>query len=166
VDFDRACGLSSGRKGTILRVSDRKSVPHRIRKQIDAQVRNNPHRLIRAIDYVVVSADRRDGPLPAGHASPVELSHGVRIERIEDALAERIFDATSLRGENWSPSRLFHAVHAYVREAWAEDDGTEPDAVGRWDYERRLWPVVQLSRLIRDNNVSTEHAAQRQIRAD
>lgn len=29
-----------------------------------------------------------------------------------------------------------------------------------------LWPAVQLSRLIRDNNTSTEHAVQRQIRAD
>jgi hypothetical protein len=90
----------------------------------------------------------------------------VRIERIEHDLAERLFDATSLRGEDWSPRRQFHAVHAYVREVWTEDDLAAADTVGRWDVDRRLWPAVQLSRLIRDNNTSTEHAAQRQLRAD
>ena len=64
---------------------------------------------------------------------------------------------TSLRGEDWeSPQRQFDAVHAYVREAWAEEAARRPDAVGRWDHERRLWPAVQLSRLVRDNNASTE----------
>ena len=58
----------------------------------------------------------------------------------------------------------FHAAHAYVREAWREGDGTAP--LDSWDYERRVWPVVQLSRLIRDNGTSTEHAAQVQIHAD
>jgi hypothetical protein len=60
--------------------------------------------------------------------------------------------------------RQFHAVHAYVREAWKKGEGTAP--VDSWDYERRVWPVVQLSRLIRDNATSTEHAAQRQNHAD
>jgi hypothetical protein len=106
------------------------------------------------------------GRTPAGRLGPIELPHGVRIEDIDAALAERIFKATSLRGENWAPERQFDAVHAYVRDAWTEARGGPADAFGRWDFERRLWPTVQLSRLIRDNNTSTEHAVQRQILAD
>lgn len=123
-----------------------------------------PGRLVRAIDYLVVARDETDGRTPAGHDDSIELPQGVRIERIDSALANRVFDATSLRGENWFPTRQFHAVHAYVREAWTEGEGTEP--LDSWDYERRMWPVVQLSRLIRDNGTSTEHAAQLQIHAD
>jgi hypothetical protein len=123
-----------------------------------------PHRLVRAIDYLVVTRDDADDRQPAGHDGPIELPHGVGIERVEPDFAERIFSATSLRGENWSPGRLFHAVHAYVRESWNEGEQTVP--LDTWDHERRIWPVVQLSRLIRDNGTSTEHAAQLQIRAD
>ena len=135
-----------------------------MQEQLDAQVRNYPRRLVRAIDYVVVTRDDADPRTPAGHNGRIELPHGVRIERIESELANRIFDAASLRGEGWLPVRQFHAVHAYVRDAWKEGDETA--ALDSWDQEGRLWPVVQLSRLIRDNNVSTEYAVQRQIRAD
>jgi len=123
-----------------------------------------PGRVVRAFDYLVVLWDEPDGRTPAGHAGPVELPHGVRIEGIDGDLANRLFDATSLCGEKWSPTRQFQAVHAYVREAWKEGEGTAP--LDSWDYERRVWPVVQLSRLIRDNGTSTEHAAQLQIHAD
>jgi hypothetical protein len=51
-----------------------------------------------------------------------------------------------------------------VREAWTEGNETAP--LDSWDHDQRVWPVVQLSRLIRDNGTSTEHAAQLQIRAD
>jgi hypothetical protein len=140
------------------------SLPPEIRELVEAA--NSARSVVRAIDYLVVSTEAHDGRTAAGHAGPVALPHGVRIEQIDDELAERLFAATSLRGEDWSPPRTFDAVHAYVREAWAEDAGDSPDAVGRWDHERRLWPAVQLSRLVRDNNASTEYAVQRQIRAD
>jgi hypothetical protein len=140
------------------------SLPPHIRDFVEAQ--NSSSRIVRAMDYLVVSAEDNAGRTPAGHAGPVELPYGVRIEQIDDALAERLFDATSPRGEDWSPTRSFHAVHAYVREVWTEDGGHAADGVGRWDHERRLWPVAQLSRLIRDDNASTEYAVQRQIRAD
>jgi hypothetical protein len=119
---------------------------------MEARVQTYPRRLVRAIDYLVVTRDDADTREPAGNGGPVELSHGIRIERIDPNLGERIFAATGLQGEDWSPGRLFSAIHAYVRNAWNE--------------ERRIWPVVQLSRLVRDNGTSTEHAAQLQIRAD
>jgi hypothetical protein len=138
--------------------------PPRIRDLQEARGQAYPQRPVRAIDYLVVTADDRDNREPAGHDGSVELSHGVRIERVEPAFAERIFAATPLRGENWSPERQFRAVHAYVRDAWNEGESTA--AIDTWDHDRRIWPSVQLSRLIRDNGTSTEHAAQLLIRAD
>ena len=148
--------------GHNLRVAG--EAPLRVRKQLERRIHEYPHRLVRAIDYLVVTRDDADDRRPAGHDGPVELPHEVRIERVESDFAERIFAATSLRGEDWQPGRLFHAVDAYVRESWNE--GEETDPLDTWDDERRIWPVVQLSRLIRDNSTSTEHAAQLQIRSD
>ena len=127
-------------------------------------MQTHPQRLVRAIDYLVVTRDDNDGRTPAGHNGLVELAHGVRIERLDPALAERLFAATDLRGENWSCGRLYVAVHAYVREAWTEGEATA--ALDTWDHEHRIWSTVQLSRLVRDNGTSTEHAAQLQIHAD
>ena len=155
-------GGQSDPDGTIVWMSGHE--PPRRREVLEAQLQTYPRRLVRAIGYLVVTRNEADGRTPAGHAGPIELPHGVRIERVDCDLANRVFDATSLRGENWSPTRQFHAAHAYVREAWREGDGTAP--LDSWDYERRVWPVVQLSRLIRDNGTSTEHAAQVQIHAD
>ena len=138
--------------------------PPRVRELLEARVQTYPGRLVRAVDYLLVTADDGDNREPAGHDGSIELSHGVRIERIEPVFAERIFAATAPRGENWSPERLFRAVHAYVRDAWNEGEPTAP--IDTWDHERRIWPAVQLSRLIRDNGTSTEHAAQLLIRAD
>jgi hypothetical protein len=146
----------------MVRVSGRESL--RTRELVEARMATYPGRLVRAVDYLVVTRDENDEHTPAGQSGPVELAHGVRIERIDSDLANRLFEATSLRGENWSPTRHFHAVYAYVREAWKEGEGTAP--VDSWDNARRVWPVVQLSRLIRDNGTSTEHAAQLQIHAD
>lgn len=110
-----------------------------------------PGRLVRAIDYLVVAKDETDGRTPAGHDDPIELPQEVRIQRIDSDLANRVFDATSLRERTGLP----------------RDSFTLPTrTLDSWDYERRVWPVVQLSRLIRDNGTSTEHAAQLQIHAD
>jgi hypothetical protein len=133
---------------------------------LDAQVRNNPGRVVQITDYLVVTTYDHGGRDPAGHSGPVQLPESVRIGRLDYELAERLFSATTLRGENWEPTRQFHAVHAYVRDVWMEDAGDPPDDLHRWDHEGRIWPVVQLSRLVRDNNASTEHAARRLLQAD
>lgn len=138
----------------------------RILELMEADGRNNPRRMVRIIDYLVVVTHDHGGRVPAGHAGPVQLPHGVRIERLDIELAERLLDAATPRGERWDPTRTFHAVHAYVRHVWAEEDEEAPDDLYRWDHEERIWPVVQLSRLIRDNNTSTEYAVRRIIRAD
>jgi hypothetical protein len=137
--------------------------PH-IRELLEARMQTHPQRLVRAIDYLVVTRDDNDGRTPAGHDGHVELPYGVRIEQIEPRFAERLFIATAPPGENWPSHRLFHAVHAYARDAWNEGDPTA--ALNTWDHERRIWTTVQLSRLIRDNGTSTEYAAQLQIHAD
>lgn len=88
------------------------------------------------------------------------------MERLDAALAERLLRATDLRGEDWAPTRQYHVVHAYVRTVWDARNGGAPDHLYHWDAEGRLYTCVQLSRLIRDNATSTEHAVQRLIRGD
>lgn len=95
--------------------------PSHIRELLEAEIRNNPRRLVRVMDYLVVAAHDHGGRMPAGYAGPVNVAEGVRIERLDNDLAERLLDATALRGENWGPVRTFHPVHAYVRDVWAEE---------------------------------------------
>ena len=121
---------------------------------------------MQVIDYLVVTTYNHGGRDPAGHSGPAHLAQGVRIERLDAELSGRMFDATTLRGENWDPARQFHAVHAYVRDVWSEGAGDVPDKLFHWDHDARIWPTVQLSRLVRDNNASTEHALRRVILAD
>jgi hypothetical protein len=148
-------------------VTGMESLPPRLQAVMEAERRNNPRRLVGIIDYLVVPTYDHGGRVPAGHAGPCALADGIRIARIEHELAERLFDATSLRGEDWRPRRQFHAVHAYVRDVWAEGHGVAPTAaLSHWDHDRRIWPIVQLSRLVRDNGTSTEHAVRRIVRAD
>jgi hypothetical protein len=122
--------------------------------------------VVRIVDYLLVTTHDRSGRTPAGHRVSVDLPEHVRIERLEPDLSDRLLDATSLRGEDWDPPRTYHVVHAYVRDVWTEASGEPPDETFHWDHDRRMWPTVQLSRLIRDNATSTEHAARRMIRAD
>lgn len=140
--------------------------PAHIRELLERDVRNNPRQLARVVDYLLVPTHDHGGRAPAGHERPIELAEGVRIERLDGGLADRLLDATALRGENWAPTRTFHVVHAYIRDVWSVEDGAGPEKLYQWDHEERIWPTVQLSRLIRDNNTSTEHAVRRLIHAD
>jgi hypothetical protein len=137
------------------------SLPPRVRELAEAEIRDHPRQIAQVIDYLVVATDVPSDRTPAGHGGPVLLPEDVRIERLDLDLAKRLFDATSLRGENWNPKRQFYAVHAYVRHVWAQGDEGHPDS--HWDDQRKIWPTVQLSRLIRDNNTSTEYAVRRII---
>lgn len=140
--------------------------PSDIQQAMDAEIRNYPRRVVRMTDYLVVERDYYDADsTPAGYEGPVELVRGVRMERLPATLAERLFRATTLRGEDWRPLSTSDAVHAFVVDAWAEDQRLPADPSWLWDVER-LWPSVQLSRLIRDNSTSTEHAARVETFAD
>ncbi len=132
----------------------------------EAQARANPRRLIAVIDYLLITTYDHGGRTPAGFDSAVELGSGVRVERLDDDLSERLLCATDLCGEDWAPTRQYHVVHAYLRTVWEDGEGDAPEDLYHWDAEERLYPCVQLSRLIRDNSTSTEHAVQRLIRGD
>jgi hypothetical protein len=137
-----------------------------MRELAEAEIRNNPRRMVRAIDYLLVTLDSRDERTPAGYEGPVDLPEGVRIERLERELAERLLDATELCGHDWSPRRQFSTVHAYVRTVWDESAEVPAPGLGEWDHDRRIWPTVQLSRLVRDTGTSARHAVRRWVRAD
>ncbi len=121
--------------------------------------------LVEVIDYLLVTTHSQAGAVPAGSQGPIELPRGIRIERLNAGFAERLMEAAEPKGECWEPTRQFHVVHAYVC-AFDEEDGELPEEIFTWDSERRLYPCVQLSRLIRDNNTGTEYAIRRLIRAD
>ncbi len=118
------------------------------------------------LDYILVPTDSHAGATPAGFEGAVALAGDIRIERLDQQLAERLLDAAEPRGEDWQATRQFHAVHAYVRPVWSEAVGDAPDGLYHWDHEARLYPCLQLSRLIRDNATGTEFAVRRLIRAD
>lgn len=141
------------------------ATPPEIRAAIEAEIQWSPLQLASVIDYLLVTTYDHGGRTPAGFAGPVELAGDVRIERLDFELSERLLRATELRGENWDPTRQSHVVHAYVRQAWSRDDGGVLDNLYHWDVDRRIHPCVQLSRLVRDNNTSTEHAVRRLIQA-
>lgn len=125
----------------------------------------SPRALVEVIDYLLVTAHSHGGGMRAGENGPVSLPTGIQIEVIDQALEQRLLGACELRGEDWSPARQFHAVHAYVRRVWRDGESI-PDDLYRWDSEGRLYPCVQLSRLVRDNATSTEFAVRRLRRAD
>lgn len=125
-----------------------------------------PPILTEVIDYLLVTADSHAGPTPAGFGGSVSLPAEIRIERLEHVLAERLLDAAEPRGEDWEATRQFHAVHAYVRRVWSEADGPGPEALYQWDHEGRLYPCLQLSRLVRDNATGTEFAVRRLLCSD
>jgi hypothetical protein len=141
------------------------ATPPEVRAAIATEIRDSPLRLASVIDYLLVTTYDHGGRIPAGFAGPIELAHDVRIERLDPELYERLLRATELRGENWHPTRQYHVVHAYVRQAWSRDDGGAPNNLYHWDADRRLYPCVQLSRLVRDNSASTEYAVRRSIQA-
>lgn len=148
------------------------SAPPHIQKLIEEdaarKAATNPEREVAIIDYALVATDHADTDrTPAGWDGPVELIDGVRFENIDNELAERIFEATSLRGEGWNPQRQYGCIHAYVRNVWTEGaDSPYPANSLHWDHDGRMYPALQLSRLVRDNASSTEFAARRIIHAD
>lgn len=147
------------------------------RKKIEAQLakeeKTDPDRFVSITDYLLVVHDRGDGRAPAGANGPVQLDDAVTIEQIDPDLAQRILAATELAGEGIEHERDTRrpsvVVHAYVREVWREEAGDEMPVGSRWshwDPDGRIYPAVQLSRLIRDNATSTRYAVRRMVRAN
>jgi hypothetical protein len=135
--------------------------PREIRERAEAALLNAPGQLARVIDYLLVTTDRYDTRTPAGWQGPIDLASDIKLERLDDALAGRLLGATELRGENWDLPGRDPVVHAYVRRAWAREDGGVPS--NGWDDAGRLYACLILSRLVRDNNTSCEHAVRREI---
>jgi hypothetical protein len=123
-----------------------------------AHFSRSPKALVEIVDYLLVTADSLQGPPPAGRNGPVHLPAGIRVEGLDQGFTERLLEAAEPRGESWEATRTFGVAHAYVRTVWKEADGSDPDETFQWDHERRLFPCVQLSRLVRDNAVGTEYA--------
>jgi hypothetical protein len=139
--------------------------PRDVVELIEAELRNAPGRLVQVVDYLLVTSGQHAGRTPAGWAAPVELASGIEIQRLDGGLADRVRHATELRGENWHKPPGDPVVHAYVRQVWAEgEDG--PDDLYGWDTDGRLFTCLVLSRLVRDNATSCEHAVRRLINAD
>jgi hypothetical protein len=136
---------------------------------MDEEIRRAPKQIARVVDYLVVPTDEVGSDVvPAGHGGcPVDVGNGVRLERIDRALADRIFAASSLYGENWNPAGGPASIHAYVRDTWSEgEDFARLNKMYNWDSEERIWPVVHLSRLLRDNGTSTQYAVRLLVHRD
>lgn len=141
-------------------------VPLSVQEMVRAESRKRDRHVVRMRDYLIVERDFYDAcRTPAGHTGPLELAKGVRIEDLPADLAERIFRATTLRGEDWRAPGTPEAVQAFVVDVWAEGQPFGADLTKLWDAER-LWPAVQLSRLVRDNATSAERAARLEIFGD
>ncbi len=140
-------------------------MPPDIRALIEAEIEGSPLQLACVIDYLLVTTYDHGGRTPAGFKGPVELPGDVCIERLDPDLAKRLLRATELRGERWESNRQDHVVHAYVRQAWTRDQDEPIGNPYQWDSDKRVYPCVQLSRLVRDNATSTEHAVRRFIQA-
>jgi hypothetical protein len=139
--------------------------PPEIRALMDEAVLNSPLQLARVTDYLLVTTDDHGGAEPAGFGGPVVLPEGIEIQRLDQDLSDRLLNATDLRGENFDAPRSYHVVHAYVRTVWTRGEGMAPEHLYHWDPDGRLYQCVQLSRLVRDNNTSTERAVRRLVQA-
>jgi hypothetical protein len=94
--------------------------PSGLEERLAAETASSPRRVVEVTDYLVVTTHDHGGATPAGFEGPMRLPKGIRIERLDPRLAERLLRAAQLRGENWDPTPQFHAVHAYVRTIWSE----------------------------------------------
>jgi hypothetical protein len=120
---------------------------------------------VQVIDYLLVTTDNHGGRTPAGWDGAIDVAGDVQIQRLDGGLAKRLERASQLRGENWEQPPGPHVVHSYVREVWTQGDAT-PEKLFAWDTDVRLYACLVLSRLVRDNATSCEHAVRRLVRQD
>jgi hypothetical protein len=91
-----------------------------------------------------------------GTPGPVELGRGVRIDRLSADDAKLLVSACIPRGHYFKPIRHDNQRYSLIRDVDPEEAARHPFG---WDLDRAIWEALTLSRLVRDNNYSTEFAA-------
>lgn len=90
----------------------------------------------------------------------VPLGPQLYLGRLSTALADRIFDACSVRGENMGTVfRQYGQRHTFIRHP-------APGPRLHWDSDQRIWEAIALSRMIRANTFSTTFAARVIVEGD
>ena len=99
------------------------------------------------VDAPILARERKE-------PSPVELGRGIRMAWLPNEESKLVMTACSQRGHYFFPKWTFGQRYTYVLDV--EDPEEESF---QWDPDGSLRDVLGLSRLIRDNNHSTEFAA-------
>jgi hypothetical protein len=90
---------------------------------------------------------------PAGDP-PAELGRGLSIQQLASDVAELVMNACELRGHYYFAQRQYGCRYAFVLEQPLREAHTF-----RWDPEEVIRDALVLSRLVRDNDHSTEYSA-------
>ncbi|MBV9942156.1 MAG: hypothetical protein JO262_08535 [Solirubrobacterales bacterium] len=91
-----------------------------------------------------------------GTPGSVEVGRRVRIDRLSADDAKLLVNACIPRGHYFKPIRHDNQRYSLMRDVDPEEAAWHPFG---WDEDRALWDALTLSRLVRDNNYSTEFAA-------
>jgi len=78
------------------------------------------------------------------------------IDHLDSDQAELVMNACTQRGHYFMPTRQFGQRYSFIREI---ELGAFEDNPFNWDVDNRVLEAVMLSRLIVDNNASTQYAA-------
>ena len=87
---------------------------------------------------------------------PAELGRGLRIDRLNDDEAKRVFAACTPRGHHFAPIKQFGQRYSLIRDV---DVAEWEDHHYNWDHDGVIYDALALSRLVRDNAFSMEYAA-------
>ena len=87
---------------------------------------------------------------------PAELGRGLRIDRLDDDEAERVFNACTPRGHYFSPIKQFGQRYSFIRSI---DLPEWQDHPYHWDRGDVIYDALAMSRLVRDHGFSMQYAA-------
>ena len=83
------------------------------------------------------------------------LAPDVLLGPVEDALAERVADASTRRGENFNPNRIYGFPYAFIHDPAA----IAVDNALAFDPDARLFAAVAMSRLVQPTSAGFEYCA-------